>query len=88
MSYNHEEATRKTASDITSALNSMAMDKKAVGEALIHEHRTLQQSFAGVAVEYFKALLESGRYDGRNEATYKFAKSIEKQLDEAYFPFI
>jgi hypothetical protein len=73
---------------IANSLNCMTLDAEQVGYALLNQHRTLQQNFTRVAVEYFKQLLESGRYDGRNEASYKFAESIREQLKEAYFPYI
>lgn len=78
----------ETAKKIGDLLNSFSVNEKAIGMALVNEHRTLQQTFARVAIEYFKALADSEYYDGRNEGAYNFAKDIRAQLDDARLPMI
>lgn len=47
-------------------------------EGLDRQHRTLQQSFMRHVVAWIEhlATLQDGQYDGRNEASVRFAKSI------------
>jgi hypothetical protein len=63
-------------------------DKKEFVEYIVNNtHRTLNQSLIGLFIAVLK--YEAGAsYDGRNEASVKFCKSIEKQLDEVYLPYI
>lgn len=82
------ERAQNAADAIANNLNCMSLDAKQIAAAMMNQHRTLQQAFVRVAVEYLKLLLKTKRFDGRNEAAFKFAESIEGQLEKAYFPYI
>lgn len=82
------ERAQKAADAIANNLNCMSLDAKEIAEGMLKQHRTLQQAFVRVAVEYLKLLFKTKWYDGRNEAAFKFAESIQEQLEKAYFPYI
>jgi hypothetical protein len=53
-------------------------------EAMHGEHRTLQQSFTGLALAWLKHLasLNEGQYDLRNKASVEVAKKLVGKLDK------
>jgi hypothetical protein len=54
--------------------------KKFVG-AMLREHRTLQQSFTKLVVDWLVALSESN-YDMRNEASVKLAQALVPVIED------
>lgn len=85
---------KELARTVSHSLNSYGHDEtiSEFVEAMVREHRTLQQTFTKLCVEWFKALSEdhdSGRYDLRNEASCKLAKLVtELGVDKLAMPFI
>lgn len=57
-------------------------------ERMSCSHRTLQQTFTQLCAAWLTHLSKTEHYDGRNEASVKFARAIKAELDKAYFPFI
>jgi hypothetical protein len=82
------------AQTVSRTLNSFCHDEtiKEFVDAMVRDHRTLQQTFTKLCVEWFKALAEdhdNNRYDARNEASCKLAKLIvELGVDKLAMPFI
>lgn len=75
---------------ITSELNSFGFNYKGVCEAMLREHKTLQQSFTRLCVEWLRTLgtAEEWHFDGRNEASRELAKKLLPYLEETALPFI
>ena len=67
---------------------------KALGRAMLNDHRTLLQTKTLIALEYLDGLagdLVAGHYDARNEATCKIAAKMMGALDtedKEFIPFI
>lgn len=65
-----------------------------VAEYMTREHRTLQQTFTKLCVDWLKQLSEVEYYDDRNRASVEFAKSlmsmseVKDLLDKTGFPMI
>jgi len=51
------------------------------------EHRTIQQNFTRICLEWLKELSNTEYFDDRNEASVMFAKSIKDQLDNTVLPY-
>lgn len=69
------DKNQEVASAISTAVNCYC-DTKKVAEYMTYEHRTLQQTFTKVCVEWLKALSTMEHYDERNAASVKLAKSL------------
>lgn len=80
----------KIASDWTDDINAMTFDEKKFCEAMSQEHRTLQQTFTRVCLEWLKTCAsENYSYDGRNESSHLVAKQLlDGKEDIAYLPYI
>ena len=61
-------------------LNSFSVGYDEFAKDMAMEHRTLQQSFTRLCVAWLKQLSETEYYDLRNEASVKFAQSIQDKL--------
>jgi hypothetical protein len=70
-------------------INGRFSTKKAI-DAMMRQHRTLQQLFTGLCYNWFLALSNCYNYDARNEASVKLAKKIIEQNkeDDVYLPLI
>ncbi len=87
---------QRIAAELSSSLNSFSFQdelKKGFIDALMREHRTLQQSTMKVFYEVIMAWAErkeSGNFDERNKATVEFCKKIKDtfEKEDIYFPFI
>lgn len=79
----------KMAELISNAIN-WGMRNEAFCKAMSVEHRTLQQGFTRLCVEWLKVCAsDSYRFDARNESSHILAKKmIEAVEDELYLPFI
>jgi hypothetical protein len=83
---------KELAKVISRSLNSFGFDdtiKECIAELAV-DHRTLQQCFTKLCVEWFRALAKDpDRCDGRNEASVKLACLImELGEDKLALPFI
>lgn len=59
-------------------------------EEMLKQHRTLQQSFTGLCLEWIKTCSELQHYDLRNEASVKISQKIMDALKEdgTYLPMV
>lgn len=78
----------KLATTIADALNTFGFNSDAFSAQMMREHRTLQQNFMRLIRDYCKYVAEQPDYmfDGRNEASRKFAKAVSEIKDG--LPFI
>ena len=87
-----EEVAREVSSKIMDDINRWATSPLHIAEALQGHHRTLQQSFTRVVIEYLKLQAqdyEDGHYDLRNEETCKWAHRLrEEGLLDVGLPYI
>ena len=66
-------------------------EQQAFVDGVLNDHRTLQQSAAGVFLQVFAGWAEmkdTGYYDLRNEATVTLGKSITEAASGAHLPFV
>lgn len=49
-------------------------------DAMLNEHRTIQQNFTRLVADYLAKLAEEGRFDARNEASVEFAKKVQERV--------
>ena len=63
------------------------MIKKLFIEKATRQHRTLQQGFTSLCLAWLQHLstLNSGEYDGRNEASVRLAKEIMEKVPSARY---
>ena len=61
-------------------LNSFSVNYNEFAKDMAMEHRTLQQSFTRLCIAWLQELAETEYYDLRNEASVKFAQSIQDKL--------
>jgi hypothetical protein len=76
---------------VSSMLNSFSFNTKEFCELMCHEHRTLQQSFTRLCIEWLcTCASDEYRYDGRNEASHIVAKALIESQDADFIglPFI
>ena len=71
---------------VTDYVNNMCHDPKEFVEQMARQHRTLQQSFTGVCLEWLKHLstLNEGEFDPRNQDSVMVAKKLLKNVDLRY----
>jgi uncharacterized spore protein YtfJ len=84
MSYKTDEEL--AADQISKTINVMGLDKEAVGDAIAHDHRTLQSESMRVVVGFLSGMAENdreGRTDARNEGACKMATVALDALVEA-----
>lgn len=75
-----EEEIRELASAVAN-LGVSGGDRHKFVDAMLREHRTLQQAFTKLVVDWLKALSES-RYDLRNEASVKLAQALVPVIED------
>lgn len=79
----------KIASNWTDDVNNMSFSAKKLCEAMSHEHRTLQQNFTRVCIEWLRTCASDDYgYDGRNESSHLVAKKLMDGKDEICLPYI
>lgn len=87
------DKNQEVASALTTAVNCYFTERKAA-EYMLREHRTLQQTFTRVCVEWLKVLSTVEHYDDRNAASVKLAKDlmsipeVKDLLENAGLPLI
>lgn len=86
----HEEHARKTAIDLTNAVNSMSFDYDAFANEIAASHRTLQQSVMRAFVACVKTWGDGSQpYDLRNEDTVKLSTEMVKHFgDRLYLRYV
>jgi len=80
--YNGEYIAR----EVSTFLNNMGSRRSETGEKLFikrmaHEHRTIQQKFTSLTVDWIKHLSEQQHWDDRNEASVLLAKDIFSKIN-------
>lgn len=86
-----KDTNQEIATNIMTEVNHFC-DTKKVAEYMTREHRTLQQMFTRLCVDWLKQLSEVEYYDDRNKASVEFAKSlisvpeVKDLLDGTRFP--
>lgn len=67
----------KLANDVADGLNCFVFNDKAFCDAMTKQHRTLQQSFTNLCLEWIKTCGSLDyRYDGRNEMSHYVCKDL------------
>jgi hypothetical protein len=83
---------RTTANELGDFVNTFTPDESGFIEGMSHQHRTLQQSITRMFLVWLRylATLPENRYDARNEASVRFAKSVILNVPEQdmYLPYI
>jgi len=79
---------QQAAQTMSNLVNSYGSEeRKKFIEAMANDHRSLQQSFTRLCVDWFRKL-ENQSHDLRNEASVKLAKELKPVLDKNPLPFI
>ena len=82
---------KENVQNVSSMLNSFSFNTKEFCELMCREHRTLQQSFTRLCIEWLcTCASDEYRYDGRNEASHIVAKALIESQDADFIglPFI
>jgi hypothetical protein len=75
---------KEMASEMTDFVNTFSNDsKKEFVQAMSNEHRTLQQSFTRLCLEWIEhCASQDYRTDGRNESTHQVCKAMVETFKE------
>ena len=93
----HRELARETegyqaAGQLADYINRTMQSPGDFVKGMHRQHRTLQQGFTGLCVEWMEHLarLKDGEYDGRNDASVQLAKRLvkSKAWKDRYLPYI
>lgn len=77
------EKAKITAEKIGELLNDFSFNTKDVCEALTREHRTLQQTFTRLCIEWLRTCADDNYpCDGRNISSHKVAKQLIDYADD------
>lgn len=83
---------RKLAREVSSAVNCFGFDTKGFCEEMSREHRTLQQNFTRLCVDWLRTLSEykEFQYDERNRLSVEAARTMIEAFDanEHHLPMI
>ena len=83
---------KENAQKVAEMLNSFTFDYEGFCKAMSSEHRTLQQSFTRLCIQWLcTCASDEYRYDGRNEASHEVAKALIDSQDADFIgnlPFI
>lgn len=87
-----DNRTKDAVDNFSNYVNSFGLKPKDFADAVMNQHRTLQQSMFSCMIECMKSwseMYEKERFDARNEDTCKLSNKIVKQFeDELYTRFI
>ncbi len=80
---NPEETGTELAKQVSQGLNSYSRGpiRQAFCQEMRKQHRTVQQIFTGLCLEWLHVLSRETQYDGRNEASVKIAREIDTAVD-------
>jgi|688.fasta_scaffold992589_2 hypothetical protein len=84
------KSTKELVQEITDYLNTFNSKEKEFCEAMSCEHRTLQQSFTKLCLQWIEhCASDEYRIDGRNEQSQKIARELlegfkDKQIKEGF----
>ena len=84
------EKSKASAREIAGLLNQFGIDYEGIAQAMLSEHRTLQQNLTRLCREWLIALAnaEEWNIDGRNEASYELAKKCKEICENSPLPFV
>ena len=72
-----KDRSEKIVADLAKLVNSMSFKPEYFIDAMSREHRTLQQSFTKLCMQWLEYVAsDEYRYDGRNEASHVLCKQI------------
>jgi len=78
-----QQEAKILADQMTNFVNSFGNKNKEFIEAMCNEHRTLQQSFTRLCLQWIEhCATDEYRTDGRNEATHKVSKQLVERYQE------
>lgn len=78
-----ERPTEKEfAQNCADAVNNMGFDNKKFANAMLNEHRTLQQDFTKLCLTWLYTLAETEHFDLRNEASVAAGKAVKAALGD------
>lgn len=84
-----ENASKEKAREIARIVNDFSFNPTKIAWELQREHRTLQQSFTSLCIEWLRLCAsEEYRYDGRNELSHIVAKELIDGHDVGRLPLI
>lgn len=73
---------KELAKETSSAINSFSFKPKDFCEQMGREHRTLQQSFTKLCLEWIKYCADMEHFDGRNELSVMACRKLKKVIEE------
>lgn len=74
---NNKERAEQIVDEITNFVNTMSLDPSEFIAAMAKEHRTLQQSFTKLCIQWLEYVASDDyRHDPRNEASHEIAKKM------------
>ncbi len=65
-----------------------SQERKVFLEEMSRDHRSLQQSFTRLCVDWLQKLAATESFDLRNQASVELAKELKPLLDSKPLPFI
>ena len=74
---------RELATQVAYVINNFSFRYKDFCDEMGREHRTLQQSFTRLCIEWLRYCSELEHYDARNEMSVRVGKIVAKALDDA-----
>lgn len=82
--------TKNNVEMVSDMLNVLGFNSEDFCKEFSKEHRTLQQSFTRLCVEWLRTCASDDyHYDGRNEASHEIAKMLlEGKDNDIHLPFI
>lgn len=73
----NKEKTEKQVNQVSEMLNSFTFDYEGFCKQMCREHRTLQQSFTRLCLQWLiTCASDDYQYDGRNEESHLIAKAL------------
>lgn len=80
---------REMASRWTDDINSLTFNNATFCEEMTREHRTLQQSFTRLCLDWLRTCASDDyQYDARNEASHITARDLLAGKENQFLPFI
>lgn len=85
------DKSMRKAHEITAVVNDFSFDPRDVARAMAFEHKTLQQGFTRLCVEWLRvcAAMDDMQIDARNEASREVARKLMANAEDLPgLPFI
>lgn len=81
---------QELAKEVANGINNMCFSDEEFCKEMHKQHRTLQQNFMRLIVEYIRTTAEQEFYDDRNEASVEAAKKLLKTIEDEniFLPYI